>query len=63
MADVKFKVKPITIPNYLIIESPPSTRQEGLKESPKISVANASRELILELCEEFKVGMLKKAGF
>lgn len=48
------KVKKPTMPNYLILESPPAKKQDGFKEAPKVHVSELSEEQALEFANLMK---------
>ena len=61
MADMKFKLRIPSIPNYISIESPPGLRQEGFKEN-SISIADISDELLSDLADEWKAELIRVAN-
>lgn len=50
----KFKLLPPTMPNFLSLEMPAGRREDGIKEAPKISVSDLSKEEALEYGELMK---------
>ena len=60
-ATMKIKLKPFSIPNYVIVETTPSPRQEGLKEALKYHLSELDDETLTKLCDGFRDGVFKKA--
>ena len=66
MITIKQELQPIRTPNYILKESTTTARkQDGFdpRETNGIAVTDLSKETILELCEQFKQDLLKKAGY
>lgn len=61
MAEIKQKLKIPSVPNFILIETPPGLRQEGWKESMSISIADLSPETLIEIADEWKKELLAKA--
>lgn len=61
MATIQQKLKPFTVPNFVIVESDARPRQEGFQESPKYNLGAVPKDVLLEMCEEFKLAVLAKA--
>jgi hypothetical protein len=63
MSEVKVQLSPIKVPNYILVESDRiCTRQEGINfNSPKYHISELSEETLIELADEFKFNLLKKA--
>lgn len=61
MAVIQQKLKPFTIPNFVIVESDPRPRQEGFQEAQKFTLGAVPKETLLVMCEEFKAAVLAKA--
>ena len=59
MADVKLKLRPFTVPNYVLCEMPAGMRQEG-RETPKFHISDLSDEVLEALCKEFRNGVFAK---
>ena len=60
--EIKLKLKPLSVPNFVIAESRPSTRQEGWKESSSFPLSDLDAETLNEMCNEFRRNVFAKAG-
>ena len=60
MADVKLKLRPFMVPNYVLCEMPQGMRQEGMREFPKFHISDLSDETLEALCKEFRNGVFAK---
>lgn len=67
MASLNVKLKPFSIPNFvLIIDERRGTRQDGFNgfnQSQSIPLKDVPKEVLIEMCEEFKNNILAKAGY
>ena len=61
MAHITTELQPFWLPNYVLEEVRPSTRQEGFKETPRHKLCDVPEETLIMLCDEFKEGILRKA--
>lgn len=61
MASTKMKLHPFTVPNFVICDMPSQHRQAGFVESPKFALHELDDETLLEMCEDFKLAVMKKA--
>jgi len=60
---VTVKIKPFTVPNYVLVDAKPRPRDEGfLAEDAKYALKDLSSEILNTLCEDFKKEVFKKAG-
>lgn len=59
---IEVKLKPFTVPNYVIVDADPVPRQEGFQEAPKYALKDLPAETLEALCEVFTEGVFKKAG-
>lgn len=59
--EVKLKLQPMSVPNYVITVMPPRERQEGMIESPKFHLRELDPEVLAELCDEFRRNVFAKA--
>lgn len=55
MAEIKRKLRPFTVPNYVGVEM-------GAQEPVSIPLSELDREALEELCEEFVDAVFTKAG-
>lgn len=59
---IMFKLRTPTVPNFIIIESGRfSTRQEGYKESQKISVEELSDEQLNAIADNWRKELFQRA--
>jgi hypothetical protein len=56
------EVQPFTTPNFVITVMPPGARQEGIKEAPKIPLADMEAATLSLLCDQFREEIFSKAG-
>lgn len=61
MAEMKLKLQPFTVPNFVSAEMPPGRRQDGIKDAPKWELRDLSAETLAELCDEFRRAVFQKA--
>lgn len=59
---IKVKLRPFTVPNFVIHEAPPGLRQDGFFEGPKTALKDLDEQTLAALCEEFTENVFKKAG-
>jgi hypothetical protein len=61
--EMKVKVKPFDVPNFVIQEvTTPGLKQDGFREAPKYSVKELDSELLSALCDRFREDVFSKAG-
>lgn len=60
MTEIKIKLKPFTVPNYVIAEMPPRSKQEGFVENPKWHISEVSIEVLEQMCAEFREAVISK---
>lgn len=62
MTEITFKLKTPSVPNFILIEDNKiGTRQEGFKESPKVSLGDLTEEQIDGVAESFRLAMHERA--
>jgi len=61
MIEIKVKLKPFSLPNYVLIERPTRPRQEGFIEDPKYHLSELDDNTLEELCRDFRDGVFAKA--
>lgn len=59
--EVKVKLQPFRVPNYVICEVPASRRQDGMQEAPKYKLSELDDETLDNLCRQFKDDVFAKA--
>lgn len=61
MSDIKLKLKTPSVPNFILVEMPIGKKQDGFVEAPKLRVSDLSDTQLIEIAEEWKNELLKKA--
>jgi len=61
IVEVRLKLQPMSVPNFVIAMMPPRERQEGMVESPKFHLRELEPEVLAELCDEFRRNVFAKA--
>jgi hypothetical protein len=61
MAEMKLKLQPFTVPNYVVAEMQPGLKQDGIKEAPKWPLRDVDPDTLAELCDEFRRAVFLKA--
>lgn len=59
--EIKLKLQPMSVPNYVIAMMPPRERQDGMVEAPKFHLRDLEPEVLAELCDEFRRNVFAKA--
>ena len=59
--EVKLKLQPMSVPNFVIAMMPPRERQEGMVEAPKFHLRELDPEVLSQLCDEFRRNVFAKA--
>lgn len=59
---LKLSIKPFTVPNFVVVEEPPASRQQGFKPSEGIPLSELDSETLWEMCEHFRTSVFLKAG-
>lgn len=62
MAEIRQELMPFQTPNFVRVKLPPRARQEGMIESPAIPLADVPRDVLEQMCDDFKAEVLRKAG-
>lgn len=60
---MKIKLKPFSTPNFVIMVTNPTTRQEGFKDAPSFALSEVDKETLEEMCAEFRKEVMRKAGY
>lgn len=61
MAKIEQKLITPSVPNFIIVESLPSKRQDGFKEGPKISIGDLPDAVLEEIANDWKNALLQRA--
>lgn len=62
MASIEMKLKPFSVPNFVIVEEPPRLRQEGFKQPRSIPLSEVPVATLEAMCAEFRAAVLAKSG-
>lgn len=54
--------QPWLVPNYIILEMPTRSRQDGIREAPKLHVKDVNADTLAGMCDEFRAEVFRKAG-
>ena len=61
ISTITVKLKPFSVPNFVVGEVPYHSRQDGLQEAPKYHLSELSAETLSEMCDEFRRSVFEKA--
>jgi len=61
-ASIEVELQAFTVPNYVLTVQPPRLRQEGMVETPKLSLSDLDSSTLDRLCKEFRTAVFEKAG-
>jgi len=61
MAEVKQKLITPSVPNFILIETKPGRKHDGLQESPKIAIGELPNETLEEIAADWKKELLRVA--
>lgn len=59
---MKIKLKPFQTPNFVIEDTSPSKRQEGLKEPKSWPLSEVDHQTLSDMCDAFRDEVFRKAG-
>lgn len=59
--EMKLKLKPWIVPNFVCAEARPGLRQDGMAEPPKWHVSECDVETLDAMCREFRRGVFANA--
>lgn len=62
MATIALTLKPFTVPNFVLVETPPGLKQDGPQQLPSIPLRDLPRETLEQLCAQFRESIMQKAG-
>jgi hypothetical protein len=62
MAEAKLKLRPFSVPNYVLADGAAVKREDGWREPPKFALDELDAETLSELCREFRAAVFKKSG-
>lgn len=58
---INLHLKPFIVPDFVIVETPPGTRQEGFKAVPSLPLIDLSAQVLNQLCDDFRDAIFTKA--
>ena len=59
--EIKVKIKPFSVPNFVIEEAPAGKREEGFREAKSYPIGSVDAELLSALCDQFRRDVFAKA--
>ena len=59
---IEIDLKPFTVPNFVVAVKTPGEKQDGFNEGRSFALADLDSETLLELCNDFRDEVFKKAG-
>lgn len=59
--EVKLKLQPMGVPNYVIVQMLARPRQEGMVDPPKFHLRELDADVLAGLCDEFRRNVFAKA--
>lgn len=60
--EIKVKLRPFTVPNFVLAETSTRPRAEEFGEPPSFPLADVDAEALEALCVQFRADIFKKAG-
>ena len=60
--EIKLKLKPFQVPNFVVTEQAPGKREDGWKEFPGFPLSAVDADTLGEMCDEFRAAIFAKAG-
>ena len=60
--EIKLKLKPFQVPNFVVTEQAPGKREDGWKELPVFPLSAVDADTLGEMCDEFRAAIFSKAG-
>lgn len=61
-ATIEVKLKPFTVPNFVLVEMPSAPRQEGFQEGRSYTLSEIDAVTLDKMCNQFKRSVFEKAG-
>lgn len=59
---IEVDLKPFIVPNFVLIAPKAGLKQDGFKVGDKYALSQLDSEILLKMCEEFKMSVFEKAG-
>lgn len=60
--EIKLKLRPFQVANYVSVESLPGLKQDGIVEAPTFHVRDLDVDALSELCDRFRADVFANAG-
>jgi hypothetical protein len=60
MSEMKVKLQPFTVPNFIIQDTEAGSRSDGFREKPKHALHEVPINILRDMCEEFTNSVLEK---
>jgi hypothetical protein len=60
--NIKLKLRPVTVPNFVSVDEPAHPREEGIGEGHKFAITELDAEVLEALCVQFRADLFKNAG-
>ena len=61
MATIETKLKPFTVPNFVLTEGKVRPRQDGMHPVPSFALHELEPETLASMCNEFRAAVFAKA--
>ena len=61
-ATLKVALRPFTVPNFVLVETVPGKREDGVQDGPKCRLEDLDSLTLEALCDEFRDAVFVKAG-
>lgn len=62
MTSINIPLRPFNVPNFVIMDTPSGSRNEGLKDPPSFPVSAVDEQTLSLMCDDFRAGVFAKAG-
>ncbi len=59
---MQIKLRGFTVPNFVVPEVPPLSREEGFHPSGSIPLGDLDPDTLSDLCDQFRFDVFKRAG-
>ena len=61
MSEFKLKLRPFSVPNFVLAQPRVGGRKDGFAESPTFHLSELDESTLIEMCDQFKADVLAKA--
>lgn len=64
MPNISLKIRPLTVPNFVVIDVPPGRvpKYETPSSTLSVQISELDEETLAQLCDDFKKSLFEKAG-